>query len=206
MQEPNKWQAPHKKMDIAERIKAAYDPQFIVDLSVWENFVSQGEVIQTSKDHVLKEVNTMESHINFMLQGCGGTLLWSKTNFVCIDLYFEGTFFNDYLGFLNQQPTALKIITFQPCEIFRIARANFEQLSYHTEIGSKIGRYAAEGRFKKKQIQQIDILTKTAQERYAELQTSHPTIIQRIPQKYIASYLGITPQSLSRIRNIRSVH
>jgi len=55
--------------------------------------------------------------------------------------------------------------------------------------------------FVEKQQQQIDLLTKTAEQRYQELMNKNPEIIQRIAQKHIASYLGITTQSLSRIRN-----
>ena len=60
---------------------------------------------------------------------------------------------------------------------------------------------SAESSFVEKQQQQIELLTKTAEERYRILQTKFPNIHQRIAQKHIASYLGITPQSLSRIRN-----
>ena len=73
-------------------------------------------------------------------------------------------------------------------------------MSINTEFGSKICRFAAEALFIDKQSKQIDFLTKSAKERYLELQSRCPEIILRTPQKYIASFLGITPQSLSRIR------
>ncbi|MCD8540629.1 MAG: hypothetical protein LRY55_13345 [Leadbetterella sp.] len=110
-------------------------------------------------------------------------------------------FFGDYMSFLTQQPTALEVVTFEPTELFRISKANFDRLSYNTDWGDKICRFAAEALFIHKQQQQTDILTKTAEERYSELQAKQPRVIQRTPQKHIASYLGITPQSLSRIRN-----
>jgi len=59
----------------------------------------------------------------------------------------------------------------------------------------------AEASFVEKQQQQIELLTKTAEERYRILQKKFPDIHQRIAQKHIASYIRITPQSLSRIRN-----
>ena len=72
---------------------------------------------------------------------------------------------------------------------------------YSAFIGDVIGSaLAAEGLFVHKQNQQIKMLTQTAKKRYLELQVTQPNILQRVPQKYIASYLGITPQSLSRIR------
>jgi len=52
----------------------------------------------------------------------------------------------------------------------------------------------------KKQKNQMDLMTKTAEERYLEIVENQPELLRRISQKHIASYLGITSQSLSRIR------
>lgn len=188
-------------MTVAEKIKSSFDKYYQAPLIAWEEFAKSGELLNVPKETVLKENNTVEKYNNYIIKGCGGIFLWGKNNVVCIDIVFEGEFFCDYLGFLKQKPTALELVTFEACELFRISRSSFDQLSYSTEAGNKIGRSAAERRFNDKQQQQIDILTKTASERYLELQIKQPDILQRIPQKYIASYLGITPQSLSRIRS-----
>jgi CRP-like cAMP-binding protein len=65
--------------------------------------------------------------------------------------------------------------------------------------GEKITRIMADFAFISKQQQQIDLLTKTASERFQQLKIQIPKLLERTPKKYIASYLGITPQSLSRI-------
>jgi CRP-like cAMP-binding protein len=127
-------------------------------------------------------------------------LLWNHPNFVCIDLCYEGDFFGDYMSFLFGQATALEVVVFEKSDIFRISKTNFDKLTQLSTYGDKICRFASEALFAHKQTQQIDIITKSATERYLELQTKQPQILQRTPQKYIASYLGITPQSLSRIR------
>ncbi|MFS0491323.1 Crp/Fnr family transcriptional regulator [Leadbetterella byssophila] len=188
-------------MRIEQRIKQVFDPYFNVPLEAWKSFTDLGEIITTEKDQVVKQAHTTEKYLSFILKGSGGILLWKNNNFVCIDLCYDEDFFGDYMSFLTQQPTALEVITFEQSELFRISKANFDKLSYNTDFGDKICRFAAEALFIHKQQQQTDILTKTAAERYAELQSKQPQIIQRTPQKHIASYLGITPQSLSRIRN-----
>jgi len=187
-------------MKTEETIKQAFDPYFKVPLKAWKSFADLGEVITTTKDSIIKNTNTTEKYLSFILKGSGGILLWNNNNFVCIDLCYEGDFFGDYMSFLDQRPTPLEVITFEPSEIFRIPRVNFEKLSFNTEFGDKICRFAAEGLFIHKQEQQIALLIKTASDRYVELLAKQPNIILRTPQKYIASYLGITPQSLSRIR------
>lgn len=191
-------------MIIEEKIKQAFDPYFNAPLEAWKSFADLGEIITTAKDQIIKNANTTEKYLSFILKGSGGILLWNNNNFVCIDLCYEEEFFGDYMSFLNQQPTPLEVVTFEPSELFRISKANFDRLS-NTEFGDKICRFASEALFVHKQKQQIDILTRTATERYIELQAIQPKILQRTPQKHIASYLGITPQSLSRIRNACSV-
>ena len=190
-----------QEMTTTELIKNAFDPYFEAPLEAWKSFTDLGEVIRTNKDQILKPNNSTEKYLSFILKGSGGILLWNKNNFVCIDLCYEMDFFGDYMSFLTQQTSPLEVLTFEPSELFRISHENFEKLSSDTEFGHRICRFAAEGLFIHKQEQQINLLTKTAAERYELLLARQPAVILRSPQKYIASYLGITPQSLSRIRN-----
>ncbi|MGE8428723.1 MAG: hypothetical protein ACN6O7_12630, partial [Sphingobacterium sp.] len=80
------------------------------------------------------------------------------------------------------------------------SHANFQQTFNSGNYGEKITRLCAESSFILKQQQQIDLLLKSAKERYMELVDTKKGI-ERIPLKYLASYLGITPQSLSRLRS-----
>lgn len=187
-------------MTTAEKIKKAFDLYFEAPIEAWEIFADYGEIIVIEKDQVLKQFDTTEKFLYFILSGSGGILLWNKNNFVCIDICSENDFFGDYMSFLTSQATPLEVYTFEKSELFRISKSNFDKLS-HTEFGATICRVAAEGLFIHKQQQQIDILTKTAKERYLELLQKQANILFRVPQKHIASYLGVTPQSLSRIRS-----
>jgi len=187
-------------MKTEESIKKVFDQYLNVPVEAWKSFTDLGEIVSTTKNQTIKSIDTTEKFLSFILQGSGGVLLWKKNNFVCIDLCYEGDFFGDYMSFLTQQPTPLEVITFEPSKIFRIHRTNFEKLGFNTDFGDKICRFAAEGLFIHKQEQQINLLTKTPSARYAELLARQPKLIQRTPQKHIASYLGITPESLSRIR------
>ena len=84
-------------------------------------------------------------------------------------------------------------------EMLRISRDNINKLK-ETPMGNVLFLISAESSYVEKQQQQIDLLLKTAEQRYLELLEKQPNLIQRTPQKHIASYLGITTQSLSRIR------
>ena len=75
-----------------------------------------------------------------------------------------------------------------------------QEIFNSTAIGNRIGRIATEELFLKKAKRELDLLNKTAEERYLSLFTERPELIKEIPLKFIASYIGITPQALSRIR------
>ena len=69
-----------------------------------------------------------------------------------------------------------------------------------TSIGDRIGRKIAEELYLKKMKREMSLLEDTARKRYLDLMAEQPDLIRYIPQKYLASYIGIRPQSLSRIR------
>lgn len=77
----------------AKHLKKIFDSFVCLDLEVWENFEKLGETKNFPKETILKEANTREKYLNFILKGSGGNLLWSKNNFVCIDIVFENDFF-----------------------------------------------------------------------------------------------------------------
>ena len=86
-------------------------------------------------------------------------------------------------------------------EIWSIEYKNLQKLYQKSVIGVHIGRVISEELFIKKQTEQINLLTLSPTERYKKLLIEKPKIIQRTPLKIIASYLGVLPESLSRIRN-----
>jgi signal-transduction protein with cAMP-binding, CBS, and nucleotidyltransferase domain len=184
---------------IARQLKEIFDPISNLEVQVWENFEKLGEVKHFPKESILKESNSTEKHLNIILEGSGGNLIWNKNNFVCIDISLEKAILCDYMSFILQKPTQIEVRLFEASTIFRISHQSFQQTLLPGNYGEKMTKLAAESLFINKQQQQIDLLTKTAKERYLELLQTEKGI-EKIPLKYLASYLGITPQSLSRIR------
>jgi CRP-like cAMP-binding protein len=112
---------------------------------------------------------------------------------------YEEAFFGDYMSLITKEPSELETMALEHSEMLRISRTNIDLLK-QTEMGRTLFLISAEFSFVDKQRQQIDLLLKTAEQRYRELLEKQPLLIQRTSQKHIASYLGITTQSLSRLR------
>jgi len=186
-------------MSIAEHLKAAFDPFYPAPIEAWQAFAKAGEQVFAQKEEVLKANHSVERYFYFILRGSGGVLLWNKHNSICIDISLEHEILCDFSSFLTQKHTPIEVVLFEDSELLRISKSRYQELT-KTSIGAAISRACSEALYIHKQKQQIDILIKTAKERYQELLHQRSELLQKIPQKYIASYLGITPQSLSRIR------
>ncbi len=185
--------------NLAEILKKSFDKHFNAPIEVWEEFAKFCELVTFKKDQIIKQQGTTEQYFHFIIKGCAGIFLWKENNFVCLDFAFEYNTCSDYMSFLTKTPTDLEIVALENSEMIRMTSANFTNLG-NTPVGQIIMLKTTEASFLEKQQQQMELLTKTAEERYQILQIKYPNIHQRVAQKYIASYLGITPESFSRIR------
>ena len=112
----------------------------------------------------------------------------------------EGEFVCDYASYLPQAPSIINIQALEPCIVYFISRNNMELLYERVKYGERFGRLAIEEVYVNL-IHQVNSLYNDPPElRYQLFLTKFPDTAQRIPQYYIASYVGIKPQSLSRIR------
>lgn len=184
---------------LAEKLKRSFDKYFQAPLPAWEAFASYCEIVKFKKNEIIKVAGSVEKFGYFILEGSGGLFIWKENNYVCLDLMYEEDFFADSMSLYTGCSTPIETMALERSEMLRISSENISKLK-QTPIGQIIFLIAAESDFVNKQQQQIDLLMKTAQERYFDLLNRNPKLIQRTPQKHIASYLGITTQSLSRIR------
>lgn len=112
----------------------------------------------------------------------------------------EGAFICDYESFLPQLPSARSIQALEPTVVYRISYRNLQQLYKDLEYGERFGRLAIEWVFINAIRQITSLYNDPPETRYREFLTLYPDMGQRIPQYHIASYIGVKPPSLSRIR------
>ena len=184
---------------LAHTFKATFDQFYDAPLAVWKEFAAQGCIEEFQKNDVLKTEHTKENYFYFMLEGSAGVFVWKENNWACLDFAFQGHFFGDYMSIITGQATPLQTMVLEKSLLFKMKRSAYIELG-QTEFGSVLTKFAAEFSYLSKQQQQIDLLTKTAEQRYLELLSREPQIIHKVAQKHLASFLGITPQSFSRIR------
>jgi CRP-like cAMP-binding protein len=114
---------------------------------------------------------------------------------------FEGQWIGDYESFLSRKPAANNVEALEDSEVFCLSYDNMQAMYKKGAQYERFGRLIAEYVYLVAMNSYKSLLLKTAEERYVELLETQPHILERLPQHYIASYLGIQAPSLSRIRN-----
>ncbi len=115
----------------------------------------------------------------------------------------ENWFATDYQGFLTNSPCKLYFEAVTDCSVYVIKKDVLLSLyEMHHEI-ERLGRIIAEQAYLQMVERLKSIQTSDLKERYDLLIKKHPHIYKLVPQKHIATYLGVTPQSLSRIKSYK---
>ena len=112
----------------------------------------------------------------------------------------ENNYLAQYDSFLTRQPSTGNIDALEDCELINLSYENVQALYKEKPVFQIFGRKIAELLFIMVSSQSNSLLTQTPEERYKAVLEEEPFIIQRVPQYMIASYIGITPEHLSRLR------
>src|SRR5690606_11987784 len=105
-----------------------------------------------------------------------------------------------YDSFLTQTPSEYELQALTETIVWQISYDNLQRVYTQTKIVNYLGRFTSEKLFLAKSKRELYLLKYNAKERYLKLFSEQPDILKYIPLKYLASYIGITPQGLSRIR------
>jgi CRP/FNR family transcriptional regulator, anaerobic regulatory protein len=113
---------------------------------------------------------------------------------------FQNWWTGDKTSFYSQTSSRFSVQALEDTEVFRADKTNWEKALSEIPVFEKWYLVKTRKSYEAAQQKLIDNQTESAEEKYRKLLKNAPEIVQRIPQHYIASYLGIKPQSLSRIR------
>jgi len=153
-----------------------------------------------NKKETILEQGVVENYLSYIIKGSVAVLTYHNGNEICMSFSIENSFFSSYVSFLTREPSAYHVLALEDTIIERIDYESLQEAYSISADHQKNGRKIAEQLYIKVNQRTLSLITKTAEERYVEFIEKYPKFSQRIPQKYLASYLGVTPVSLSRIR------
>lgn len=169
-----------------------------------EELVAIHEIIETTQlraNEIILKQGQISTRIGLIVQGAIRSYFTdNKGNDKTLSFSFEGEPIAAIDSFLNQKPSSITTITLEPSTIIWTDYVRYSSFvkkfpKYNTLLLAALARWFAEGKNRMEYLHQS-----SAKDKYDTMCKLHPKIIKRVPLMYIASYLGITQSTLSRIR------
>lgn len=113
----------------------------------------------------------------------------------------EGWWITDLYSFLTGKPGTQYIDAMEDSDVLLVDSATYEKLCTTVPKFERYFRILLQNNYIATHRRLLSSISLSAEERYLQMLEEYPTIVQRVAQRHIASYLGITPEALSRIRN-----
>jgi len=152
---------------------------------------------------VLLHEGDIANEIYIVKEGCLREWFNKDGKDITFQFFFEGQPVASIDSFINQKPSLFTIESIEPSTLISIEKKEFNKLLVTSpDFKDRFQEFIFQ-RFSDYGQLFLSRIKDSPVERYEDLIKTHPEIVRRIPQHYIASYLGITSVSLSRIRNRR---
>ena len=113
----------------------------------------------------------------------------------------EGWWIGDMYSLISQKPSNLFIEVLEDCEVVMLSKENQDELYNKIPKLERFFRILIENSLVANQERLMDNLSLSAEERFEKFCKRYPTLVQRVPQKQIASYIGVTPEFFSKMKS-----
>ncbi len=177
---------------LIDNIDTSFIDASLIPFAIHKKEIKKGEVITP--------LNAIENKAYFINQGIVEMSIPYLDDEKIIDFYFEGDFFSSYASFLEESLSQVKITALTDVSVEFVVKDDLRKAYQNSLLANKIGRLVTEKLYLKKFRRETNFLVNTAERNYLDLLERDKKIIENISVIKIAKYLGIQPESLSRIR------
>lgn len=183
-----------------EKLKQSLSNIYEIEKTEWAYAKTMFEYREFKRKELLTQQNFVENHIYFILDGIVRIYFDFEDKTHTLFFYSKDCFVTSYTSFMKRKPSEYNIEAVTDCKVLAISYWKFIDILKKTNFGNYLVIEIVEQNLSYLEKKQTNMLTKTPSERYLELIKDYPHILEKIPIKYVASYLGITAQAMSRIR------
>ncbi|MBN9297735.1 MAG: Crp/Fnr family transcriptional regulator [Filimonas sp.] len=166
----------------------------------WADISAKMVIKRFAKGDFLLRQGQVENYIYFLNKGATRSYFLRDGKEFTVDFLFRGDFSTAYYSLITREPSTMFIELLEDAEVVMLSFQHLQEFYAKYKNGEKIGRLMAEHQYVKRLRKEMDLLSRTAEERYLQLLERSPELVQNISVKHLSTYLGIQPESLSRIR------
>ena len=171
------------------------------DKDRWKKYQDSFSEREIGSRTILLHEGEISNHVFLIKKGCLRQWFNKDGKDITFQFFFENQPVASIDSFINNQPSLFSIESIEPSVILTISKNDFQELLLSFPELKEGFQDLLFQRFRNYARLFLSRIKDTPQERYEDLSKNHPEIIKRVPQHYIASFLGITSVSYSRIKN-----
>jgi CRP-like cAMP-binding protein len=154
-----------------------------------------------SKGEFVTEYGKVNNYLAFVSSGyCRVYVIDMEGNEVTIHMAGNRDFVGAISSFLTRSPSDEYVQAVTDVQLLTVSNSDLYQLYERSHRWERLGRMIMEGLFLRKQRRVISFIQQTAEERYKLMLQTKPDMLLHVPMHYIASFLGMSPETLSRVR------
>ncbi|MGD1947535.1 MAG: Crp/Fnr family transcriptional regulator [Croceivirga sp.] len=164
------------------------------------NQVQQYERFRLKKGETLVTPGKKVEYFYYLATGCICYYKVEGGETKVLEFYTEDVFFTDLLSYVNEVPSSYYLKAVEPTLVFGIQKLDAERMFDDSHQLERFGRLSMQEAFLKLFTRVERMSIRSNEERYSRLLEKRPDLFQRVPNYLIASYLGMTPVGLSKLR------
>jgi len=170
-----------------------------------DHFCQHFKLRQVKKRQFIVQPEFIAKHRYYVLNGCfRAYIIGEEGQEHTIQFAIDDWWISDYNSYVYQQPASMFVMALEDSLILQIDVESEKQLKAHKHVYETFFRILAEGTAAHMARRVIINLTKSAEQRYELFLERYPNIVNRVPQYALASFLGMTTEYLSKLRNKRA--
>jgi CRP-like cAMP-binding protein len=154
------------------------------------------------KKSIITQTGEVEEYINFIDSGLVRKYYKKENEEINTQISYEGHIIHAQESFHSRTPSEYTIETIEPSELTSITYECLEGIYSTSEKMQRLGRLVITSTMVLKDKWQSQLVKLTPRERFLNFVSNHPELMQRVPQKYLASYLNIKPETFSRFKHM----
>jgi CRP-like cAMP-binding protein len=164
------------------------------------------KVRKCGKKDFITRAGEVENYFNFIIKGLVRKYYKKNSHEINTQISFEGHIILSQESFHSRTPSEYAIETIEPSVFISIQYDDLEKLYNQSKKMEHLGRLVITHTMMLKDRWQMQMIKMTPRERFLNFVMKNPDLMQRVPQKYLASYLNIKPETFSRFKHLLRGH
>lgn len=160
------------------------------------------EFRQFEKRTIIIKEGEIDDYLSLVVEGLVMKYIRVRRNEPIIQLATEGHLICAEISFLTRGPAQVYIETLEPTVLISMRFDKMQEALEHFPKGEELGRKMLESMYVRKDERKFNWMMMNTRERFLDYVSKHPHMLQRVPQKYLASYLNIKPETFSRLKHL----